>query len=360
MSKLLSICVPTYQRPKQLKHLNDAFLDSVMSQYSNDVEIVVCDNSSASIAAENRANLNARVNYYCNEGNIGFAGNFLRCINEATGEFVWIISDDDDVLSEGFEALLRTLRRERDGAVNCIMLPFESITPFGDLVVANTEKSWNVGNSPTMRQLVETNTCPFILFSSAAVRLRKEALEGVGEKYKGNAYMQIVAFLSMATISGRVAFTEVSAIRYNPGYLGWSISVGEMADSLSEVRRFLLSEFNAETDPVRDYEGWLLWLLHHRGGAYFLHRGDEDRARFLRQFPACPSLKSALLLLALYAPRRVLRPAYLLYKSYVDSRVYGRRAPREILNRLSTNYVFMKDLRRAYEEETVRRSLRTT
>ena len=43
--KLLSICIPTYNRPNKLKRLYDFFLRRALNEYSNQIEIVVCDNS---------------------------------------------------------------------------------------------------------------------------------------------------------------------------------------------------------------------------------------------------------------------------------------------------------------------------
>jgi len=61
--RTLSICIPTYNRPAQLKGLSERFLSKVMDVYGDLVEIIVCDNSDVDIAKQNKANLDARVTY---------------------------------------------------------------------------------------------------------------------------------------------------------------------------------------------------------------------------------------------------------------------------------------------------------
>ena len=43
--RLLSICIPTYNRNYELKRLYDNFLSVVIDKFRDDVEIIVCDNS---------------------------------------------------------------------------------------------------------------------------------------------------------------------------------------------------------------------------------------------------------------------------------------------------------------------------
>ena len=66
--RLLSICIPTYNRNYELKRLYDNFLSVVIDKFRDDVEIIVCDNS-----VPDKANLNEKlfkgtgVIYYANE-----------------------------------------------------------------------------------------------------------------------------------------------------------------------------------------------------------------------------------------------------------------------------------------------------
>jgi glycosyltransferase involved in cell wall biosynthesis len=93
---LLSICIPSYDRPERLKSL----LESVDVAPAT-AEIVICED-----AAPRRADVRDvvarfgesspyRVTYAENEKNLGYDGNLRRLIRTATGAWVVFMGDDD-------------------------------------------------------------------------------------------------------------------------------------------------------------------------------------------------------------------------------------------------------------------------
>ena len=100
-SPLVSIGIPTYNRPNELK----IAIESIVNQKYNNLEIIVSDNCSSDPAVEklckNYANIDSRIKYYRQDKNIGMAQNCYFIINKAIGDyFIWCL--DDDWLSKNY------------------------------------------------------------------------------------------------------------------------------------------------------------------------------------------------------------------------------------------------------------------
>jgi glycosyltransferase domain-containing protein len=92
---LVSIGVPTYNRPDSLRHA----LDCITSQTYSNLEIIVSDNASPGPETEQVINSFARrdnrIKHFRQETNIGGDNNFKFVLNEARGKyFAWFADDD--------------------------------------------------------------------------------------------------------------------------------------------------------------------------------------------------------------------------------------------------------------------------
>jgi len=102
---LISICIPSYNRPTELKRL----LQSIDSKYVNGIQIVICeDNAPKRIDVRKivHAFINSSkydVKYIENPSNFGHGKNFRECILQADGEFVMFMGDDDIFIPHAFD-----------------------------------------------------------------------------------------------------------------------------------------------------------------------------------------------------------------------------------------------------------------
>ena len=113
--KKLSICIPTYNRAGHLQNcLRSIALNAGRSRAA--VEICVSDNCSPDETEEavRRAAVDMDIRYHRNARNIGIPGNFLNVVGMATGEFAWLLGDDDLVLPDTLLKLLATLDAHPD------------------------------------------------------------------------------------------------------------------------------------------------------------------------------------------------------------------------------------------------------
>ena len=93
----LSICIPSYNRPDTLTRL----LRSIDTRYSNQIEIVICEDKSPKRdeirkAVQDYSNGSVyQVLYNENENNLGFDLNWIELSKKASGEFLLYMGDDD-------------------------------------------------------------------------------------------------------------------------------------------------------------------------------------------------------------------------------------------------------------------------
>ena len=116
---LLSICVPTYNRAALLAQSLHAILAQVTPGMRGLVEVVVLDNASPddtprTVRRAMAAFPDAAVRYVRRPENIGCDGNFTDAPNQASGEFVYLVSDDDVLLPGAVETLLSLIQKHPD------------------------------------------------------------------------------------------------------------------------------------------------------------------------------------------------------------------------------------------------------
>lgn len=108
----LSIAIPTYNGAKYIRET----LDSIISQLNDideKIEIVISDNASTDetpqIIKEYQEKYPGLLSYYRNEENFGPDRNIDLAVKRSKGEYVWLFSDDDIMLSDGIKHILSVL-----------------------------------------------------------------------------------------------------------------------------------------------------------------------------------------------------------------------------------------------------------
>lgn len=134
MEPKLSICIPTYNRPSQLENLLRS-IEIAKENHSFPFEVCISDSSPddrSQIIANSYAN-SFKIKFTKNRKAFGYAGNFRNCVNLATGEFVWLVGDDDLLLVKAFERIEKLFSDNPDVSFFCInanMLDFGYLASF--------------------------------------------------------------------------------------------------------------------------------------------------------------------------------------------------------------------------------------
>ncbi len=96
---LLSICIPTFNRSALLNHnLNQILKQLYFINFANDIEIIISDNCSTDDTKEivkYFLKIDNRFKYFRNDINIGADLNIVNCYNKSSGQYLWILADDD-------------------------------------------------------------------------------------------------------------------------------------------------------------------------------------------------------------------------------------------------------------------------
>jgi glycosyltransferase involved in cell wall biosynthesis len=111
----LSICIPVYNRVDVFSASLFALAKAV-DRHRDQIEIVISDNASEDDIKSVVENVSKKfpkvsIQYNRNSENLGLAGNFLRAVELARGEYCWIVGSDDIVLNSGLESILTIIEK---------------------------------------------------------------------------------------------------------------------------------------------------------------------------------------------------------------------------------------------------------
>lgn len=113
-SPRFSIVMPTRNRLETLRHA----LRTCTSQTFGDLEIIVFDNfSSSSAAPVVQEAEDARIRYFRSDKPLAMSDSWEAALSRASGEYTFILGDDDGLLPHGLEDVDRVLRETRAKAL---------------------------------------------------------------------------------------------------------------------------------------------------------------------------------------------------------------------------------------------------
>lgn len=113
---LVSICIPTYKRPQELKRA----LYSIDTKYINDVDIVISENCSVlqdetrKVVEEFKRDSPFEVIYKEQQENVGYDRNIQTIVQLADGEFIVFLSDDDVFIPNSLDVYIDFIRNHQE------------------------------------------------------------------------------------------------------------------------------------------------------------------------------------------------------------------------------------------------------
>lgn len=123
---MVSICIPTFNRPALLEEA----IRSCLNQTFSDFEIIITDNSSGSDSEDMIRRINdPRIRYCKNAGNIGVHASSERAFSLATGKYIKWLMDDDLLKPEFLACTVGAL--ENNPTAGIAMAPMELIDADG-------------------------------------------------------------------------------------------------------------------------------------------------------------------------------------------------------------------------------------
>ena len=111
----VTIAIPTYNR-------NDIFrtnLEKLLPQVTDECKIIIFDNCSDIPVKDTIKDLlkdysNIDINIVTNRHNVGMTANILKCFENCSDPWLWILGDDDEVTDDAVERILSDIDRHKE------------------------------------------------------------------------------------------------------------------------------------------------------------------------------------------------------------------------------------------------------
>ena len=237
MSKILTISIPTYNRPGRIKTLVSDLIDADLLEF---IEVNVHDNSDIDIQNLNKLSC-INVNYFPNLSNLGYGGNVRKCIEKATGDYLFIISDDDGYDFSKIVTILKLLSENKCGALalTCV-LSTDATQKFNTLLNPSKLESMTLGEILDSTDVVT----PFNLLPSVIVETTLMKRGMLLFPTRDNGYMHAMLFLMGAAPETKVMFDRSEFIvTYNvPEKI--QFNVYSLLKSKEDITDILRKNFN--------------------------------------------------------------------------------------------------------------------
>lgn len=117
----LSLCVSTFNRGAFISKT----LDSIVDQLADGIELVIVDGASADdteAVISRYASCHPRIRYHREPTNSGIDGDYDKAVGYASGDYCWLVTDDDLLAPEAVKRVVEALE---DGAVDVLVIDTE-------------------------------------------------------------------------------------------------------------------------------------------------------------------------------------------------------------------------------------------
>ena len=265
----LSVCIPAYNRPAELRQL----LESVLAQRYANYEVVICEDHSRqraeirSVVDAYRPRFGDRLRYFENDENLGYDRNYRELLRRATGHYCFIMGNDDIVAPGAFDTVVAVVRRSPDVGVILRSLAYFDERPDRFTTIARYAAD-ELRLPPGEDTIVQFyRRCG--IMSGLVVR-REEAVACATDRFDGLMYYQLHVVAHVLWRRPGVIVPEVLAY-YRDG------QHKEFGSSAVERGRFRPGEGEDVGEGLRFLEGKLAIA-----GAFDAEHGTRLRARVVR------------------------------------------------------------------------------
>ena len=233
--KLLSLCIPTYNRAACL-HQQFLRLLTLSKEELESIEIIISDNCSTDETEQIVHQFQDKIafKYLRNSDNLGPDGNFLQCLQTSTSKYVWLLGDDDFLRTEHISALLSILANEDLGLIH--------------VGAPNNGKFYRIYEDDDNFM---SDIGVMITFMSANIFRRETVQQMDFNKYRNTNLLQVPMYFSAAfaskknAILHRVFYDPATVAASNGGYNLIRVFVKNLSEILDEFEEKGLSPHSA-------------------------------------------------------------------------------------------------------------------
>ena len=275
----ISVCMPI-SRGGPL--FNNA-LQSVLSQSYRDFELIITDDSCGSAIDIVAPVSDKRIRYLPNQNPLGFAANHCRVIEEAEGEYVAFLHDDDAWHPEFLRSMSAVLDQHRE--VGFVLAGALEVN-VSDEVLGPRPTRMQAGIVPN--PLEEFLSRDFMMLLPSITLFRRAALNANKRPWPDVIAADITMYVDAVLAGWKVYYLDEKLVRYriHPGQIGTD-NLAHRHALVTVWTRYSFQDKHLEAARRRRLSSALLG----RAGALAQRRRTREARRDLvLAFRACPSI----------------------------------------------------------------------
>lgn len=246
----VTIAIPTFNR---LSGYFPQALASALAQDYENLEVLVCDNASTDGTDMYMSSVtDERLRYLRHAHNIGAHANFNACVDNAAGEYL-VLLHDDDLLDADFISSCMSALGEARGAgttdVGVIRTGSRVIDARGSVRSENRTDTRGLSDADVMVRWFERKT-PLYMASTLYNTAELKAIGGFSSPH--GLYQDVKATAILMARHGRVDVDEVLAsFRRHADNRGTSVRAVEWAEDALHLLDVLVTEFPTKREELR-------------------------------------------------------------------------------------------------------------
>ena len=259
---LLTIAIPTWNRSACLMQLLELLVVQIIDR--RQVEVIVSDNASTDNTQHVVCSFQRRgapITYIRNQENVGAENNVVQCFEQARGEYVWILGDDDLIVPGGLDAILPVLEARQYDLIYVQARGFRgSYNP-----PREARPSYRVRSFASPPDFALYVHCGFTFISGNIIRKAKLESPAAGHygKFNGSGIVQLSWTFALLQRSPQCACVTGDLVASREGHTGGH---GTCHVFGANLRAIVEESFGLES-PIgraimnRVVQSWLPWAM---------------------------------------------------------------------------------------------------
>lgn len=275
--KILSICIPTYNRAEYIKETLRSIFDQIEPEFAQTVEVCISDNASSdnteSVIVQLQKVSPIQIVYSRNEKNEGADRNYMKVVSLARGEYCWFMGSDDLLAPGALKSILDRLQ-SRHSIYLCNRLECDlNMTPQSTrwwLKKSSNSQVFQLHDRNDLLRYLDSALSIGALFSYlSSIIFKKSEWDTwpLDEKYIGTAYSHVYRLLSFVKKPNTLEYVHDALVLcrgQNDSFAsegmvkrvmldidGYALLANDFFHSDEEVKKSFLAVLYRERNPLK-------------------------------------------------------------------------------------------------------------
>lgn len=246
--KVLSICIPTYNRSELLGEAILSFIDQIDDTVADKIEICISDNCSNDgtelIVEQLKLRTKIEIVYNKNKKNLGADQNYMNVVKMASGYYCWFFGSDDRIKPNCIQDVLNALDSDSDiYLINRINCDIKMRPLFKEEWLFNTEdmKKFDTSSRNDLIAYLKCGSRLGALYSylSSIIFKRKRWVEtSFDQSFLGTAYSHAYVLIKMLKHGTTVQYVRSALVESRGGNDSFA-SAGELNRYMLDMNGYL-------------------------------------------------------------------------------------------------------------------------